>query len=216
MFSAETHLGRYQPGGARKRAIGLVTVILLHAAIIYALVTGLAHRMVPLLHQPVMATVIEDTKPPPPAEPLFRPKPAPPIPAWIPPPEIRLQEPPAPKAITAVTVAPAPPAVAMAAPAEARAGPIRVPPVIDAAHSCRTPEYPPAAKRLGQTGAVIVKFLIDVDGSVADSAVEASSGYRRLDEAAREALSLCHFKPGTVDGRPERSWAEIRYVWTLN
>jgi protein TonB len=88
--------------------------------------------------------------------------------------------------------------------------------VIDPAHSCTPPDYPPAAKRLGQTGAVIVKFLIEEDGSVADSQIETSSGYPRLDEAAREALSLCSFKAGTVDGRPERSWVQIRYVWKLN
>jgi protein TonB len=95
-----------------------------------------------------------------------------------------------------------------------RPAPIRVPPQIK--ESCRQPDYPPAAKRLGQTGTVVVKFLIEVDGTVADSAIETSSGYPRLDDAAREALALCSFKPGTVDGQPERSWAQVQYNWKLN
>ncbi|MBV5325373.1 MAG: TonB family protein, partial [Rhodospirillaceae bacterium] len=58
--------------------------------------------------------------------------------------------------------------------------------------------------------------LIDADGTVLESKVEASSGFERLDQAALRGLALCHFKPGTVDGRPERSWARMRYVWKLN
>jgi protein TonB len=45
--------------------------------------------------------------------------------------------------------------------------------------------------------------------------VDSSSGHPRLDEAARAALSLCRFKAGTVDGRPEKSWAKLRYVWKI-
>ena len=58
-------------------------------------------------------------------------------------------------------------------------------------------------------------FLIDVDGKVLDSKVERSSGFRRLDEAARAGLSLCKFKPATLNGRPERSWERLDYVWKL-
>jgi protein TonB len=72
-----------------------------------------------------------------------------------------------------------------------------------------------AARRAGETGAVVLKFLIDTDGSVVESAVAESSGFDRLDEAARQALARCRFSPGTLDGHPERSWARIRYVWKL-
>ena len=48
-----------------------------------------------------------------------------------------------------------------------------------------------------------------------DSKVERSSGFRRLDEAARAGLSQCKFRPATVNGKPERSWGRIEYVWKL-
>ena len=60
-----------------------------------------------------------------------------------------------------------------------------------------------------------LSFLIDVDGRVLESKVERSSGYRRLDEAARAALGACKFRPATVDGRPERAWARIDYDWKI-
>ena len=62
---------------------------------------------------------------------------------------------------------------------------------------------------------VVVKFLINEDGTVIDSRIESSSGHPRLDEAARAALSLCQFRPGSVDGKPDRAWASIRYTWKL-
>ena len=77
------------------------------------------------------------------------------------------------------------------------------------------PEYPPKALRNEETGVVTLQFLIGVDGRVVESKVDKSSGYRDLDIAARNALSLCKFKPGTVDGKPEQSWTKMQYVWKL-
>ena len=92
---------------------------------------------------------------------------------------------------------------------------VHVPAHVDAAMSCATPEYPIASRRAGEDGTVRLLFLIATDGQVIESRVEVSSGSPRLDDAARQALSLCHFTPGTVDGRLERSWARLDYVWRL-
>ncbi len=62
---------------------------------------------------------------------------------------------------------------------------------------------------------MVLKFLVDVDGKVIQSQVDKSSGSNQLDEAARNALSRCQFKPGTLDGKPEQSWANMRYTWKL-
>ena len=62
---------------------------------------------------------------------------------------------------------------------------------------------------------MVLRFLIDVDGRVIESKVEASSGYNRLDDAAKNAMAKCQFKPATVDGKPEQSWASIKYTWRL-
>lgn len=92
---------------------------------------------------------------------------------------------------------------------------VRVAPVINAAVNCERPQYPSASRRAEEEGVVQLKFMIGVDGLVVRAEIEKSSGYARLDEAARTAMSRCQFKPGTVDGKPEPSWASMRYVWRL-
>jgi periplasmic protein TonB len=144
------------------------------------------------------------------------PKLAPPPPPYIPPPEVRIQSTaPAQNVITAVTNAkpvetPPPPP-----PPQVVHEPVRVLPVLDRA-SYREPEYPATSRRLEETGSVLLQLLVDVDGTVAESKVAQSSGFPRLDEAARTALSKCRFKPGTVDGKPERVWLPYKYTWRLN
>jgi protein TonB len=86
---------------------------------------------------------------------------------------------------------------------------------LDTRHTCEEPEYPSASRRSGETGTVTLRFLIDTGGHVIDSKIETSSGFARLDRAARESLSQCMFKPVLVDGKPEQSWAVIRYKWRL-
>ena len=87
-------------------------------------------------------------------------------------------------------------------------------PVINAS-SCEKPAYPSASKRLEEEGTVQLKFLVDVNGKVIESVVEKSSGFRRLDEAAREGLSKCAFKPPIKDGVALQSWASMKYTWRL-
>ncbi len=205
------------------RITGLVVVAVLHLGLVYALLNGLGHKVVEVLRQPLETKIIVEVKPipppepPPPPPPKVIPKPVPPRPAYVPPPQIRVAEPP-PAAITAVTetkpvAPPLPGPVVMDAPVVEV---VRSSPALDASRTCRPPQYPSLSRRNGESGAVMLKFLIDVDGKVLDSSVDTSSGYPRLDEAAVQALSLCQFRPGTVDGRPERSWARMRYVWKLN
>ena len=83
------------------------------------------------------------------------------------------------------------------------------------ASSCEKPEYPSASKRLEEEGTVQLKFLVGEDGKVIESAIEKSSGFRRLDEAARQSLSKCTFKPGIKDGVAVESWASMKYTWRL-
>lgn len=202
-----------QSEGAPRRLTGLVVVTLFHVAIGYALVTGLARKIVEVIKPPIETKIIEDVKPPPPdAPPPPPPKFAPPPPAFIPPPEINIQVPLSAQqnTITSVTSAPQP-----VQPIQKQITVARVPPVIDAARSCQQPEYPSASRRNEETGTVRLSFLIGLDGKVVESKVESSSGYSRLDEAARKALSRCQFTAGTVDGKPEQSWARLQYVWKL-
>jgi len=185
-----------------RRLAGLVVVVALHGALIYALVHGLARQIVEVIRQPLETKIIEEIKAPPPDKPPPPPPPrlAMPPPPYIPPPEVQVQVPVMAPTITAVTNVKPP------------AEPVRTEAIRDP--DC-VPEYPPGARRANETGTVRLSYLIDVDGKVLESKIEQSSGYRRLDEAAKTALALCKFTPATIDGRPVRSRKRVNYVWKL-
>lgn len=214
-------LERYQTNPV-SRSAATALVVLLHVVIIYALVTGLARRMVKVIPHPLETKIIEEAKPvvpdvPPPTR-LPTPKFEVPPPPYIPPPEVRIQQPPPQRSPIVVSTpvkpeAPTPPPVVRAVEAPPHNF-VHTPPVIEASR-CEKPEYPPAARRLRESGTVVLRILVGVDGRVISSEVETSSGYKRLDEAARQGLSLCRFKPGTMDGKPEQAWATLRYAWRL-
>jgi protein TonB len=198
-----------------RQGIGFIVVVLLHVGLIYALINGLGHAVVEVIKSPLETKLIEEVKPPDTPPPPPPPKVAPPPPPFIPLPDIQVRAAPSANAITAVTnTAPkeAPPPPPPPAP---KAEPVRVAAKIDAAKNCRPPEYPAVSRRMEEQGRVVLDMLVDLDGRVTDSKVAQSSGHPRLDEAAREALSLCKFQPATVDGKPERTWSQISYVWKL-
>jgi D-alanyl-D-alanine endopeptidase (penicillin-binding protein 7) len=82
-------------------------------------------------------------------------------------------------------------------------------------NSCAKPEYTAEALARRAQGTTSLRFLIDVDGSVAEALVSTSSGDRSLDEAARAAIARCHFTPATAGGKPARAWVPVQYVWSL-
>jgi protein TonB len=88
-----------------------------------------------------------------------------------------------------------------------------VPATFDA-KTCKA-EYPKASLMNEEEGAVSLAFLVAADGSVVDSKVEKTSGFKGLDKAAQKGLSACKFKPGTKDGSPAQTWAKVDYVWKL-
>jgi protein TonB len=212
-----------EPKQAGPRMSGLMLVVIFHIVLGYALVNGLARRIVEVVKAPLETKIIEEVKPPPPDKPPPPPPPklAAPPPPYIPPPEIQIAAPQvqAPT-ITAVTQVkptvdvPPPSRPAPPAPPPRPRAPTKTAAVVDAA-ACEKPAYPAASVRANETGVVRLNFLIETDGRVLESRVERSSGYRRLDEAARSALALCKFKPATTDGKPEKSWAQIDYEWKL-
>ena len=212
-----------------KKFTCLAFVILFHVLIVYALVTGLARKVVEVINQPIETKIVEEVKPPPPRDlppPPLPPKMAAPPPPFIPLPEVRETTPPPQNTITAVSnVKPdnpvfVPPQPRIEAPPQPKVeaapapGPVNVPAVVDFT-TCAKPEYPRKSLRNEEQGAVTLQFLIGTDGRVADSKVEKSSGFRDLDNAARAALSLCAFKPGLADGKPQQSWTRVQYVWKL-
>lgn len=187
----------------RKHLTGIGLVVLLHALLLWAISSGLARKVVRMTENTVEAVLMSEAPPP-----------APTPPPKTPPPKTPAPPPPAPTAPAinqaAITQAATPPAAAApTAPA------IRTGAAIQPGAYCAKPDYPSASRRMEEEGTVTLKFLIGVDGRVLQADVEKSSGFARLDEASRNALSKCQFRPGTVDGKPEQSWTTIQYKWRL-
>lgn len=200
-----------------KKWIGIAAVIFLHVLVIYALVSGLARKVVEVINQPVEARIIAEASVPSdparPTPPSLSVKPlAPPL---APLPEIQVQQLPPQNTITTVTEEnPAPSAPIIQPLQTPLRTPVRVSAVVDV-RVCEKPIYPRRALENNEQGTVVLAFLIGLDGKVVDSKIEKSSGYKELDKAAVAGLSLCKFRPGTVDGKPEESWTKIQYVWKL-
>jgi protein TonB len=215
----------------KKHLMGVAVVVVIHVVVVWALLTGLAQKVIEVVKAPLETKIIQEIKPPPPPPPPAAPPPkmiAPP-PPFVPPPEVVVATPPpvantiqvtsnvAPKEVVPmVPTAPPDPASTATVASPAAKESIRTAAVIDSKKGCEEPEYPSTSRRNEEEGTVVLRFLVDVDGHVIDSKIATTSGFARLDRAARETLSRCVFKPGTVDGKPEQSWANIRYTWHLN
>lgn len=220
----------------KKHLWGIGLVVALHAIVIWALLTGLAQKIVEVVKAPLETMIIQEIKPPPPPPPPPvnlppPPKAMAPPPPFIPPPEVVVATPPPTETIQVTTavvpqvvermVPTAPPDPASTAPVNTprAAEPVKEPARVAAERdksSCEDPEYPPTSRRNEEQGTVILRFLVDVSGHVVDGKVATSSGSSRLDRAAKDAFSQCTFKPATVDGKPEQAWVSVRYLFQLN
>ena len=79
------------------------------------------------------------------------------------------------------------------------------------------PPYPELSQRLGEKGDVILTLTIGIDGKVSDVAIQKSSGFPRLDEAAASWVKgHWRFKPPTQNGQPvDGAKMSLRYQWVL-
>jgi protein TonB len=77
-------------------------------------------------------------------------------------------------------------------------------------------DYPKASLMNEEQGTTSMSFLVAADGSVSDSKLEKSSGFKGLDKAAIKSLSACKFKPGSKDGAPAPTWTKVDYAWKLD
>lgn len=214
-----------------KHVVGIAIVLVLHLFLGWALLNGLAQRLVEVIKGPLEAKIIEEVKPPPPPPPDNLPPPpkfAPPPPSFVPPPEVQVNAPPAPApTITTTQVAPpaqpvvvAPPAPPAPPPAPPR---IAARPAIANVQACAPgpDEYPSAARRTEATGTTRVRFHIGADGKLASADVVKSAGstreHKMLDRLAVTKLSECRFTAGADEnGRPVGASFDVDYVWKLD
>ncbi len=216
-----------------KHLVGFGVVVVLHLLLAWALMAGLARKIVDVVKEPLETKIIEEVKPPPPPPPENLPPPPknlPPPPAFVPPPEVQVATPPTPApSITTTTVAPppapvnlSPAAPAVEAPAPPAAAPRAAQPAIGNVSACapKAEDYPPAAVRAAAVGTTKVRFTIDAQGKMVKAEVARSAGssreHRALDRVAVDKLSDCTFKPGVDEaGRPVGGSFEVEYVWKL-
>lgn len=71
------------------------------------------------------------------------------------------------------------------------------------------PPYPPAARRLGQHGVVLVRVYVNREGRPAEVRLAKSSEVEALDEAALGAVSGWRFTPARQGAEPVASWIEV-------
>jgi protein TonB len=75
-------------------------------------------------------------------------------------------------------------------------------PVVESVEYVRAPApaYPVESSRRRERGVVLLRVLVDALGRPAQIQLERSSGYTRLDEAARAAVQKALFRPYEVNG----------------
>ncbi|MDE2440667.1 MAG: energy transducer TonB [Betaproteobacteria bacterium] len=78
------------------------------------------------------------------------------------------------------------------------------------------PKYPPLSRRLGEEGKVLLKVRVSADGTPASVELEKSSGFDRLDEAAKQAVARWRFVPAKRGDEPIEASVIVPIVFRLD
>lgn len=199
-----------QQSGSRTTA--LIIVALLHIALGYALVTGLAYEgaaavVKKLTTVDIKEEVKKDEPPPPPPKKAAEPPPivAPPPPINVavaaPPIQTVASAPPAPIVPVVVAVAPPAPVAAPPAPKVAAKG---ISPKGNPGSWASNDDYPTGALRREEQGTTRFTLTVGADGRVTGCTVTGSSGSDELDRTTCSLVSRrARFNPGVDgDGKP--------------
>ncbi len=207
--------GRRRPGlGEDHSFVSLCLVIGLHLAVLVSVAHYTPVTAVPLqAPHPLMVTMIEAPAPPK-VEVVPQPNPRPKSKKVV-------KKSPLPKAIRIhEESAPEPEPVAAAAPAlkgpKSETPPDPVPPRFSADYlNNPAPPYPALSRSLGEKGRVLLRVLVNAEGHPEGIQVNRSSGFSRLDSAAREAVAQWRFVPAKLGDRSVRAWVIVPIVFTL-
>lgn len=95
--------------------------------------------------------------------------------------------------------------------------PAVVPPRFDAAYlNNPPPPYPGMSRRLNETGRVLLKVKVSAEGLPIDIDIAQSSGFPRLDEAAKEAVRGWKFVPAKQGDKAVVATVQVPIVFKLN
>lgn len=207
-------------------------VLLLHGTGLWALQAGLSGRSV---ERVVPVQVMAEPITPPPTPEIQLPIPVPPrvvpvrrtrsvprepdrsLPKPLPAPSPVMADAPLPETVPAVPVVA--PVVAAAEPHPPPPAPPQPPPIVLPSSTAAyldnpPPRYPAVSFRLGEQGEVIVRVLIEIDGTASQAQIAVSSGFSRLDQAALRTARGWRYVPGRQAGVPQAMWFDvpIRFV----
>ena len=208
------------------KVIAIVIVALIHAALGYAFVTGLAYQYVKKAQEKLNTFDVEEPPPPPPDEPPPPPpdQPMTPPPVVSPPPIVRNPNPPP----VVIATVPTPPPVYVPTPIAAPpAPPPPAPPsnVVSKAAGAKGDErqwvtvddYPPSSLRNAEQGTSAIAWTINTAGRVENCHTTSSSGSSALDAAACRAITRRgRYSPAlNAAGQPIPVTKSRRVVWQV-
>ncbi|MGK5022256.1 energy transducer TonB [Janthinobacterium sp. LB2P10] len=211
----------------RNKFAPLMAIVVLHIAGFYAIQSGLLSRVVTATI-PTITTISIIAPPAPPKPPaasvpktveLSAPVPravipplpliavAPSEPTITPPQPTRAEAAPVATAAPAAPSTPAPPAPAPATPR-----------TVNSVEYVKAPQliYPNLSRRLGESGTVVLRILINEKGLPEQILVHKSSGYGNLDEAGRQAAQRALFKPMIENGKPMSVYVLVPLTFQLS
>ena len=204
------------------RIAAFVVVALLHLALGYALVTGLAYEGLKQVMRKVTTVDIKkeekkEEKPPPPK------KVAAPPPIVAPPPKLNINVAPPPVSVVTTPPPPVPVVVPVAVPAPPAAPPAPRAPVKaltpkgNPANWVTNNDYPTRALRENRSGVTGFRLSVGADGRPTGCDITSSSGSPDLDSTACSLLMRrAKFQPGQdAEGNPTGGVYSSRFRWVI-
>lgn len=210
-----------QDGMSTNRLVSVIIVILLHAFLGYALVTGLAYDAVKSIKEKMTVVDVKEEEPPEEEEPPPEPEkqieppvvsPPPMVVTVTPPPTVRTVDTPPPSAPLVPTAAPpAPP------PPPAPTGPTAgAQPRGNPGNWANTNDYPSRALQQEREGTTGFRVTVGTDGRVIDCQITSSSGHPDLDAATcTNVKRRARFAPATQNGTPVQGSYSNRVRWQI-
>ena len=211
----------------RNKFAPLMAIVVLHLAGFYAIQSGLLSRVVTAAMPTI--TTISIIAPPAPPKP-----PAPSVPKTV---ELSA---PVPRAVIPplplIAVAPSEPTITPPQPTRAEAAPVATaaptapaapsptppapstPRTVSSVEYIKAPQliYPNLSRRLGESGTVVLRILINEKGLPEQILVHKSTGYNNLDEAGRQAAQRALFKPMIENGKPVPVYVLVPLTFQLS
>jgi protein TonB len=214
-----------QDGMSTNRLVSIIIVVLLHAFLGYALVTGLAYDAVIAIKEKMTVVDVKEEEPPEEEEPPPEPEKQIEPPVVSPPPMVVTVTPP-PTVRTVDTPPPAAPIVPTAAPPAPSAPPPPPPPVAkrpnplpkgNPGNWANTNDYPSRALQQEREGTTGFRVTVGANGRVTDCQITSSSGHSDLDQATCSNVTRrARFDPALDgNGNPTTGSYSNRVRWQI-